>query len=1589
MQKLLNKITASLATIILVAINFIPAFVYAEGSISQDAKTTEENVEFNASINNEYNTTLNLDEGGNLVLNVKVSGTGYLKDSKVTIKDNNYEIVDDGNVNVKSINGNVIELDEVNAGEVLNVSLPIKLKREEKVRADILGKDSTVTLNAIYVNKSGKERKIEKTLKEHVEWTSELKEVVNQSLIRYIKYDNKTMLSFKVEDGIENNKMPVSSKELTINVPNLNGKQPETVTVTGNNISYSYENNILTIKKENKADAEGKILWNSQDEYIVTYIYASQVEEENIQSNVVAKAIVKGNTITGTFENSNYTLKEQVGAYVEAESSITDEINKGYMYTNLKTDNPLETPYNVIYRANVGYKELTDSIKIVEKDSLFNGIDANNSTLTKKVKVNKDNLVEILGEDGKIKVLSNEGEELGVLSKDKLELEVNSPKVALETSKIVKEGTLEVEISKVITTNTYTLEQITSLTELKANAVIEEYKDNKLNSSKEIASISKFTEPTSNASLDVNVQNLSTVVKNENVIITAILKTKNIEDALYSNPKINIVLPQEVKNINIKEASVIYDDELKLNNLNTEGNIISLNLEGTQTKYSTQATSEGTVIRLVTDLTLDNLAPTSKKEITLVYANGATGEQKSVTDNIGIVAPTGFVTTNSLELDGTKVTSQESNEGVAKIEAGQEEKEVKLSGTVVNNLGYNATGLTIVGTIPTSGNKDENENDLGSNFDTTMTGAIELQKEGTEIYYSEDVNESVNGDTWTNEYSPNAKSYKMVFTGEVPNGEVIDFDYMAKIPANLGNGQTSKSTYAVYYNNNAEQGNSQNLVLAKPVTIATNEIPAVSVKNVLTDISTNKNIENGSDIKEGKIFTYKVIVTNTGKETVENVKVNVSLPAGISLVEQTTDMTDMLINQYDYQTKQLEKTINSIEAGKESTIEYTLVVTKNITGAPQEATEQKIVSTVTANKIAENKVNEFSINVVKGDVVGLAHSNKTNGNIRAGDIIDYYLEIKNANYDEKKNIEVKIVLPKELSVETVSKNNGTEYSFDEKTRTLTYKNPTLNGGSTDGVLLRLKAEEINENKKVEVKATVKCDGAEEQQIETINYNLIKDIVTASLSSNIEQDNISDTDELDYYINVKNNGNDTVTINVSDNISDSLRVLGYTVKDGKGSKDYDAGSRNILESLQVNSNDTARLTIKTKPYLIEKGRVSKIENNATISFDDTNITTNTLKHTIVGTSENSSGLSTSNKVGEEGTGNESFDDEKIEQGTYKISGQVWIDENTDGRKDENEEKVAGVTVKLFDKKTGTTALNINGKQLQKTTDELGKYTFVNVTSGEYTVVVEYDSTSYGLAGYRAEGLLDSENSDFVSAKIDDKTVAATDTIKIDNSNIYNIDLGLTKGKIFDLDIAKVITRVSVTNTKENTKVYNYDNKAVAKVELASANVNFATVLVEYAIKVTNNGSIPGYAKSIVDYIPEGMTFNSELNTTWYLGKDGNAYNTDLANTIINPGETKEIRLVLSRKMSGDNTGTVRNTAEILTSYNEYGIEDRDVQLERNEKRTGDKSAADLVIGMATGKEVASFTGITLGILSVIAIAVYEIKKHVINKMYNII
>ena len=130
-----------------------------------------------------------------------------------------------------------------------------------------------------------------------------------------------------------------------------------------------------------------------------------------------------------------------------------------------------------------------------------------------------------------------------------------------------------------------------------------------------------------------------------------------------------------------------------------------------------------------------------------------------------------------------------------------------------------------------------------------------------------------------------------------------------------------------------------------------------------------------------------------------------------------------------------------------------------------------------------------------------------------------------------------------------------------------------------------------------------------------------------------------------------------------------------------------------------------------------------------------------------------------------------------------------------------------------------------------------------------------------------------------------------------------------------------------------------------------------------MKITNNGDIDGYTKSIEDKMPETLTFSSEMNSDWY--KSGSSlYNTSLANTLIKPGETKELTLVLTKNMTQSNTGLTNNKAKIALSSNTQGIEDE----KENE------GSANVIISVSTGT-LLSYVAIVIGLFLVVAIAAY--------------
>ena len=321
----------------------------------------------------------------------------------------------------------------------------------------------------------------------------------------------------------------------------------------------------------------------------------------------------------------------------------------------------------------------------------------------------------------------------------------------------------------------------------------------------------------------------------------------------------------------------------------------------------------------------------------------------------------------------------------------------------------------------------------------------------------------------------------------------------------------------------------------------------------------------------------------------------------------------------------------------------------------------------------------------------------------------------------------------------------------------------------------------------------------------------------------------------------------------------------------------------------------------------------------------------------------------------------------------ISGTAWIDENEDGKRTTDEKTLSGITVMLYNaKKNEFVKENNQIKKIQ--TDSEGKYSFENVEKGQYIVLFLYDTNNYSLTAYQKEGVIETKNSDAVTKNVaingEKMTAGLTNTLTA-NENLENIDIGLVENKKFDLEIQKYISKITVQTKDGKTKTYDYDNKQFAKVEIRSKQMNGATVIVEYKMLVTNNGELAGKAAQIVDKLPDGMTFKSELNSDWY-EKDGSLYTNSLSGQNIQAGESKEVTLVLTKTMNANNVGTTTNVATIGISSNDKAIED--------ENSDNNTSQAQVLIGVSTG--LAGKIGITIGTLAVLvglAILIWRNRK----------
>ncbi len=574
---------------------------------------------------------------------------------------------------------------------------------------------------------------------------------------------------------------------------------------------------------------------------------------------------------------------------------------------------------------------------------------------------------------------------------------------------------------------------------------------------------------------------------------------------------------------------------------------------------------------------------------------------------------------------------------------------------------------------------------------------------------------------------------------------------------------------------------------------------------------------------------------------------------------------------------------------------------------------------------------------------------------------NFYLNI--INDEELKDVEIKINIPEEFNYNYLKLYNQDKVDEDdnpEEISTSNYSESFSNGVLTLKIkkinyefLLKLNVTPKTEIEQKALSAVVTCN-KKSQSVSTEIVQVKAEKVDINLSTNFEDgQEVKNGDSVEYTISLKNSGTYTTarTVKVQYANEFDLSELDVKVNGNEVTEDNFLYSSKGLVSLIVDIPEKSTVEVKiSAPISIESAIESKqITNSVEIEDFKKSFTY------YLGSYDDNGNLKP----------------DVIEK-KYKISGTAWLDSSKEGRMDENESKISSIPVKAVDK-NGNVVCNT-------TTSQDGTYKLENLPEGEYTVIFEYDTSKYSLTTYEGTGIEESVNSNVVKGTYEGKTVATTDTIEITDKNIANINIGLMEGSNFDLSLNKKVKQISMANTKK-TQTKKYDTQ-LAKIDLDYKYINNTKVAIEYEITITNEGDIPGYATKIVDYLPEGFDFSTELNKDWYTSTNKNIETKALANTIINPGESKTVTLVLTKNMNENGNGIYSNTAEIAEDYNEYGQADTDSTPGNNKEGEDDQSSANVILGLKTGGPVTYIT-LTISIMAIICVAAYEINKRVLK------
>ncbi|MBO4293386.1 MAG: DUF11 domain-containing protein [Clostridia bacterium] len=775
--------------------------------------------------------------------------------------------------------------------------------------------------------------------------------------------------------------------------------------------------------------------------------------------------------------------------------------------------------------------------------------------------------------------------------------------------------------------------------------------------------------------------------------------------------------------------------------------------------------------------------------------------------------------------------------------------------------------------------------------------------------------------------------------------------------------------------------------------------PAVEEKTdnmqvTMSAVSAGVELKDGDQINAGQTVTYTYKISNKSNNDMQKVNFK-AVHEGANVFASTKVEREVPIylegtekyENYTFIREQVgdsEYKVSDFSIPKKGTIVLTYQVR-----VKEDAQKLDTTAEITAEN--NEKVELKMTNTVKNTAalkLSLESNESKEYPNQLGSIVGLTLKIKNTSNEQLTKIPVNIRVPEEykileiysMDVEEDDESDSKNYTVTKKQdNSLSFEVNSLASGATKELIVPIQVVKYTENKKQKINFTSTVDGTTyySNYVETSLIEKKESKVDVTLTSN-KNGSIKTGDTLVYNIAVKNTGKTTDGITITDSVPSvaQIKKASYTI--GKETTEITASEDNsIYTKIVLEPGQQANITIETE---VDETRTGKDTITNTVEVIGT-LLSEPVEKEITHTLETNASQKDAEDNQDDPQQDIPSDDPTIPgiiTTKNSISGIVWVDANKNGIREGSEKTLEGITARLVNTKTNKFVTDENGNKLEVRTNSNGVYSFENIEEGKYMVVFTFDNLKYRNTLYNASAATETTNSDIITGTIstdnNSKTYAMTNELVLTNKSLEHIDAGFIENEIFDLKINKYISKVTIQNTA-GTVVKQYNKEQLAKVEIDAKLLASSTVLVEYTLEITNEGELAGYANEIVDYMPKDMSFNSEINKNWYKSTDGNVHTTALSKEIIQPGETKQVVLTLTKAMTENNTGVTTNKAEIAKSSNELSIPDKDT--------ADNMSSAEIIVSIRTGIEVSIGIIIAIIAMTTTGIIVYTKKRKEAN------